>query len=139
MDYVSGFMYSPDHQKVVLIKKKQPKWQSGLLNGVGGKVEEGETAQNAMSREFEEETGLETDPAEWRLFSIITDKSRNDIHFFYTTNEDFHKVKTVEAEEVGIYETTHLPHNIIHNLRWLIPMSLDPKLTFTSPIRAEES
>jgi 8-oxo-dGTP diphosphatase len=58
--YVNGFMFSPDHQRVALIHKRQPTWQAGYLNGIGGKIELGETAAEAMVREFSEETGVAT-------------------------------------------------------------------------------
>lgn len=40
--YVLGFMFSTEDrgQKVALIKKLKPKWQAGLLNGIGGKIEQ---------------------------------------------------------------------------------------------------
>ena len=59
MKMVVGFMFSVLKSSVVLIKKERPKWQEGKLNGVGGKVEKGESPFDAMKREFLEETGLE--------------------------------------------------------------------------------
>lgn len=40
---------------------------------------------------------------------------------------------------MGVYEVNNLPHNTIDNLRWLIPMSIDTKLIFSSPIILKES
>lgn len=45
-------------QNVLLIRKNRPQWQAGKMNGVGGKVEPGETPQGAAPRELFEETGL---------------------------------------------------------------------------------
>jgi 8-oxo-dGTP diphosphatase len=56
--YSAGFLFSKDYKQVLLIKKEKPDWQRGLYNGVGGKVEPGETELNCMIREFEEETKL---------------------------------------------------------------------------------
>jgi 8-oxo-dGTP diphosphatase len=42
--YVLGFLFDPSQKDVVLIKKLKPEWQKGKLNGVGGKIEEGESA-----------------------------------------------------------------------------------------------
>ena len=56
--YVVGFLLNYDRTQVVLIRKNRPAWQAGHLNGVGGKIEMGETPIEAMTREFEEETGL---------------------------------------------------------------------------------
>lgn len=46
--------------EVLVIHKDRPKWQSGRLNLPGGKIEEGETVDQAGVREFFEETGLHT-------------------------------------------------------------------------------
>lgn len=66
--YVVGFMFSADLKRVALIRKKRPKWQEGLLNGIGGKRKEGEHPHDSMCREFEEETGLDTNIDEWRSY-----------------------------------------------------------------------
>ncbi len=58
VEYVLGFMFSPDEKKVLLIWKNRPSWQAGKLNGIGGKVNPGETPLEAMEREFIEETGF---------------------------------------------------------------------------------
>src|SRR5437899_9779920 len=73
-DFKTGFTTG-----VVLIQKVKPAWQSGLLNGVGGKIELGETPLDAMRREFAEETGYPV--TDWELF----DARRFDeslVHFF---------------------------------------------------------
>jgi len=58
-NYVIIFTFNTRGDKVLLIKKtKRPAHHVGLLNGVGGKVEEGETGQEAAEREFTEETGI---------------------------------------------------------------------------------
>ena len=57
MDYVAGFCFSECGGRVALIRKLKPEWQRGLLNGIGGKMEPGESLHSAMVREFEEETG----------------------------------------------------------------------------------
>lgn len=57
-EYVLGFMFTEDGKGVVLIQKKKPAWQHGRWNGIGGKIEERETPEKAIVREFEEETGV---------------------------------------------------------------------------------
>lgn len=66
--YVLGFAFIPDRSKVLLIEKKRPAWQLGMLNGVGGKVEQGELISAAMAREFQEETGILTEKEHWASF-----------------------------------------------------------------------
>lgn len=54
---VVGFPFF-DFDGVYLIRKNRPEWQAGMLNGIGGHVEKGETPINAMIRECFEETGV---------------------------------------------------------------------------------
>lgn len=126
--YVTGFMYSPDGKQVVLIKKNQPCWQKGKFNGVGGKIEQGEFPQQAMSREFAEETGVQTLFSDWQCFFILTNPNKYRVYIFYLYSEKFINVKTVEQEEVSILSVDLLPKNMISNLSWLIPLSQDNKM-----------
>lgn len=55
--FVLGFCFDFGYHNVLLIEKNRPPWQAGKLNGIGGKIEEGESPAAAMAREFREETG----------------------------------------------------------------------------------
>ena len=138
ISYVTGFMFSKNIKNVALIKKIKPTWQKGLYNGIGGKVECNETTSEAMAREFEEETGVKTHPDEWRLYTIITCPNEYEISFFFMISDQAYFVQTIEKEVVSIYQINELPENTIWNLRWLIPLALDPKLTFRSPLILNE-
>jgi 8-oxo-dGTP pyrophosphatase MutT (NUDIX family) len=65
--YVVGFAF--DGLKTVMIRKKRPAWQYDSLNGVGGKMEPGETPTKAMEREFWEETGYSISHFDWKHYS----------------------------------------------------------------------
>lgn len=54
--YVLGFVFDSGYHNVLLICKDRPSWQAGRLNGLGGKIEEGESPARAMERELREET-----------------------------------------------------------------------------------
>ncbi|WP_340609469.1 NUDIX domain-containing protein [Xenorhabdus bharatensis] len=136
--YVTGFMFSEDKKHVVLISKLQPSWQKGQLNGIGGKIETGETPQQAMAREFAEEAGINTQPEEWKLFTVLTRPDAYQVNFLYTYDDRVYSAKSVEKEIVNIYEAQLLPDNVIYNLRWLIPMALDEHLRFDRPIEIIE-
>ncbi len=133
--YVNGFMFSEDKKKVALIKKNKPSWQKGLLNGIGGKIEKDETPQMAIVREFEEETGVKTKISDWKLFVIINKDLEYKLYFFVAINNKIFDIKTMEEEEVGIYDTNNLPQKKLFNLNWLIPMSLDSHLNLEEPIK----
>ena len=122
--YVVGFCFNEDGTKVALLKKTKPAWQAGKLNGLGGKIEEGESPLQAMGREFKEESGV--GGLDWKARTVI-----NNDHFSLTVFSCFDdrvfEVQTMEAEEVGIY-CVGATGNTIDNLKWIIPMLLDRDL-----------
>lgn len=142
-NYSLGFMFSEDKTKVLLILKDRPEWQRGKLNGIGGK-EEIDDYNSGMkddyrftqSREFKEETGIDTYVDDWELFCIIkgtetTEKvgtvagSTYSIYCYKAFSDKVYNAKTIESKvpllinswEVGQYIT--LPH-----VNWLVPMAL---------------
>lgn len=122
MDYVAGFCFSEDGEQVALIRKLNPEWQRGLLNGIGGKVEPGESPHDAMLREFEEETGARVEG--WRSFCTAT--TEEDRLYFFTVRGDLDALHSAEDEEVVTVAVDEIPTlNAIPNLRWLIPLALD--------------
>ena len=122
-DYVCGFLFSPDKEYVVLIRKQKPLWQAGSLNGVGGKIEEGETPMEAMRREFKEETGV--DVLYWKEFATLGSGQDWRVHFFTADHPWYSSVRTQESEEIEIHKVADIPRQVmIPNLRWLIPQAL---------------
>ncbi|EGQ7641363.1 NUDIX domain-containing protein [Vibrio cholerae] len=138
INYVTGFMFSQDLLNVGLIKKLKPKWQSGLYNGIGGKIEHDESPYEAIAREFQEETGVETKPDEWKLYVTLTRPDIYRVYFLCMISDKVHNIRTTEEEIVKLLPCDALPKNVIHNLRWLIPLALDKSLSMTTPIYIEE-
>ncbi|MPY21593.1 NUDIX domain-containing protein [Shewanella psychropiezotolerans] len=136
--YVTGFMFSDNLQNVALISKIKPAWQKGLLNGVGGKIEHSETAEEAMAREFMEETGVNTNPEDWKLYTILSRPDEYEVNFFYMRDDRVYSVRTIEKEKVDVYQSNFLPDKVIWNLRWLIPLAQDSALQFSQPLRIYE-
>lgn len=122
--YVVGFMFNPTEDAVLLIRKTHPDWQKGKLNGVGGRIEESESAAEAMRREFLEETGI--DHADWRKFCVLGDARNWQIHFFFAVGP-IGKAEELTDERPEIHCVSALPTNTIPNLKWLIPMALSMK------------
>lgn len=124
--YVLGFAFTRDRRHVVLIEKTKPAWQAGKLNGVGGKVEDGETYAQAMMREFTEETGFIV--GGWRHYATLAFDDA-EMAVFETTFEPptswFCTVEWPTEETPTIVDTSRLPKNTMTNLRWLIPMASD--------------
>lgn len=56
--FVWSFSGYKNTAQVLLVQKNKPAWQRGRLNLVGGKIEAGETPEQAALRELEEEAGF---------------------------------------------------------------------------------
>lgn len=117
-------MFSSNMGQLVLVEKQRPEWQAGKYNGVGGKIEPGETDHDAMVREFREETGR--DIPSWTRFCTLNG-DWGTVSFFYAIAEDYSKVETVTDEEITLWEVDFVMDikrkEIIPNLRWLIQMA----------------
>ncbi|MBQ3569573.1 MAG: NUDIX domain-containing protein [Methanocorpusculum sp.] len=83
--YVLGFIFTADESgllDVLLIRKHRPEPQVGKLNGIGGKVEDGELPVLAMCRECEEEIRLTFHQHDWTEFGTVQGTDFK-IHLFY--------------------------------------------------------
>lgn len=124
--YVVGLAFSELRDRVVLIKKKRgPQMLIGKWNGVGGHVEPGEAPDEAMRREFEEETGIgRGEQGTWDHFLTLRGAGW-EVHFFHMfSNDAVLRARTTEDETVGPHYVQGLPNNVAPNLRWIIPMAL---------------
>ncbi|MBN9214705.1 MAG: NUDIX domain-containing protein [Microbacterium sp.] len=120
MDYVAGFLIDPTARTVALVRKRKPEWQRGKLNGIGGKVELGETPHEAMQREFWEEAGLNI--RSWDHFATV-EGAWGQVHFFRAFNEA--TPRTMESEPIEVHRLDAVPYSeCIPNLSWLIPLAL---------------
>jgi 8-oxo-dGTP diphosphatase len=131
-NYVVGFCFDHSCDQVVLIKKTKPNWQKDRLNGVGGKLEEGETPVEAMAREYYEETGVHIPTANWIHFAELAivppdaekESPGNFIDCFCVINES--EVTTTTTEEVDWYDTFKLYlKRTVPNVQWMVPMAAD--------------
>lgn len=125
-DYVVGFAFSADRRKIVLIRKNRPAWQAGKLNGVGGKIEAGETPEHAMAREFFEETGVQTNPAQWTHFTdIIGENGR--VWCYRIFDDAVLNARSTSDEPIVITDASldTLRVDAMSNVAWLAGIALD--------------
>jgi 8-oxo-dGTP diphosphatase len=145
-------MFSVDGLSLALIVKNKPDWQKGLLNGIGGKIEDQDIVINddyngistptqslcAMIREFQEETGVEY--RDWNLFLNMsgnnTDENKTpfSVDFYRCFTDEVYNIRSTTDEEVIIVMVNQLLSlNTIDNLKWIILLALDknPKITKT--------
>ncbi|HRN96339.1 MAG TPA: NUDIX domain-containing protein [Candidatus Levybacteria bacterium] len=126
--YTVGFIFNTSLTKVLLIHKLHPQWQNGKINGVGGKIEPGEDSIDCIVREIREETGLITQKNLWKFAgkNCAPDWEVDFYACMYNGQES--DAKTLTDEKVEWFLLSDLPDNLIPNLKWLIPLTLN-KLT----------
>ena len=124
-EYVLGFRFNENLDEVVLIEKQKPKWQKGLLNGVGGKIEPKEQPIESMVREFKEETSLKTSIKEWVKYSTLVESGVWVVYVYYSIGS-IKNIKSMTNEKVSIIPLGDLSYmKKLSNLTWLIPMAID--------------
>jgi 8-oxo-dGTP pyrophosphatase MutT (NUDIX family) len=104
-----GIIFSADCSNVYLIRKDHPEWQAGLLNGVGGKLEPGETYADCMAREGKEEAGYAGD---WNHLGSMRGDGEDafQCEVFYSVMEKKTKEpKTTEKEPIEMHPVADLP------------------------------
>lgn len=125
ISYVLGFVMWGD--RVLLIRKNRPAWQAGKLNGIGGKVEAGESPRAAMVRECWEETAIHTTAADWRLFALM-DGTGWDCSCYVAEIDQVWNHRSVTDEILGVYDTKMVPPTALPNVPYLIAMARDKDL-----------
>lgn len=138
--YVLGFMFDTTTQRVLLIRKCRPAWQAGKLNGVGGKLEAGETPLEALVREVSEEAALDTAPAQWRYFGVMAGTDFQ-VHCFETRDDRITEFKSLTDE---ILELVPVDMELIgregqHGLAELVKRALNTEGPFLHPSTESQS
>lgn len=129
--YVLGFLFGENPtRRIALIRKNKPEWQKGLLNGIGGKVESGESPYSAMVREFHEETGVRIERG-WLAYCTMRSANFQCDVFKVTDSDALLKVATTTDEEVvvvfphAVLDPKPWLHRSVSNVPWLIAMAMD--------------
>lgn len=128
--YVLGFYYIKHEDMLLLIKKRSDcpvKPVRGLLNGIGGKVEPGETPIEAMGREFREETGI-LFAEDWKPVIQMAGKGWR-VYVF--CSQGWERPRRFETREgrLALVRPDDLPlDSCVPNLSWLVPMCFDGEI-----------
>lgn len=139
-DYVVGLAFrkkDPERDEAVLdyygfdavlcvLKLRGPDRVLNRYNGIGGKIEDGEEAIEAMVREFKEETGIDTSETSWRYFANLAG-TWGRVFFFANYEGDLEEPIVSPTDEFVSYRPLDEP-KLVDNLRWLIPLALDPTI-----------
>lgn len=126
--YVLGFCFGSDG-RAALIRKNRPAWQAGLLNGIGGKMEAGESAPEAMEREFREECALQVGAAQWRLAGTMREPGIFEVYVF-CARSNLDGICSATDEQVELHSAAELMESgwsgCVGNLEWLMALVSDP-------------
>ncbi len=127
--YVLGFAFEQREElgqgktcHALLIQKERPDWMAGKWNGIGGKVEQGERAYDAMVREFREETGIESVKEDWKHVIHFWPGDHGYIDIYRTTSVKIDQAKSMTDEHVAILNVDSPPDNMMSNLYWMLPL-----------------
>lgn len=114
--FVVAYVFD-ENENVLLIKKNRPTWQAGNYNGIGGKIEEGETPLVAMIREMKEETDLFI--REWFLTEkrIFDNGVELNIFCTYIESSKLKQYKQMTDESLDIFNIHNLPTNLITDVK----------------------
>lgn len=125
INYVCGFLFDEKGELVLLIKKNRPAWMAGKWNGIGGKIEVGESAIGAMHREFEEETAITG--LDWTCFASLDGRDFK-VEFFSAKSQIIAYARKMTDEEIAAFYVRNLgysPSTLVSNLPVLISLALD--------------
>lgn len=130
-DYVVGFAFRRGNSQVALIRKAKPEWQAGMLNGIGGSIEEGETALQAMIREFKEETGQSGPASLWTHIAQI-EASTYTLAVFAAYDCDSWNIESVTNEAVDWYDVNAIvdsrtQYRPLPNVPWKVLFAIEYK------------
>ena len=128
MNYTLALLFTPIASAVLLIRKRnKPVQHIGLYNGIGGKIEPGESSMEGMVREIDEESGVKVAPCQLEKFAVMRG-SKFQVHCYRGFIQEVTTFKSIFTEEglveaVALSELDEIP--TITNLKWVIEMALD--------------
>ena len=126
--YTLGFVFNDSLKRVALMEKKRPDWQKGRLNGVGGKIEPGESSIACIVREVREESGLESKSRDWTHIALLKGLDWKMDVYAYSHKGKESAVHTLTDEKVRWFDVMRLPRTALANVPWLVNLSKDKLL-----------
>ncbi len=131
---VETLLYIIKNGKILLIEKKRGLGK-GLYNGVGGKVEKGETPIQAAIRECKEEIGVEPKNVKWRgVIEFINDGSvYSYVHVFIA--DDYHgEIRETDEAKPEWFPLDRIPYDRMweDDKTWLPVILKEKKMIYAS-------
>lgn len=143
-EYVVGFVFNEQLNEVLMLKRSKEPYRN-LFNGIGGKVEANECFEDAMNREWKEETGLQDTP-EFTFLNTLTFGNGITLHAFYgiykkefapiqvPINSDEGQINWIDIYKENLFNAAH-PRmagegNIAYFLRYAINVEQEKRLNW---------
>jgi len=122
-DAVLGFAFDPEFRQVALVRKEHPEWMKGLWNAPGGRIAPGESAIQAVAREFFEETGQATQAMAWMPFLTLDTPGYN-LSCFWAVLDPL-RVVTTGAEQAVVDAVDYVVEgrDLVRNTLWMLMMA----------------
>jgi 8-oxo-dGTP diphosphatase len=131
--FVLALLFTEDRRQVVLMRRTRPAWQAGRVNALGGGMMMAESSAEAARREVLEEAGV--DVADW-VEVLVWEDAEYRMHVVRALSERAREARTMEDQEIFLADIEALPPNVIDNLRWLLPLSLDADVDLPIVVRS---
>ena len=117
---ILAFIFSKDLSKILLNKHLDK------LDGFYYQQKEKELSNVDISKNIFEETGLEIKPSSWRLLVSLQNIEKVWKTDILMTIADIEK--SLHIEKNTIVTINNIPTNCHPNLRWLLPLAIDPTI-----------
>lgn len=102
-NYVVILLFSKDYEKLLLVKRNKKPYPN-MWNGIGGKIEVGETPIEAAIRECKEETGLDMINPKLLVTYVYPESNPVNSNTHLSVIYDFIDIEEVEDNYEGHYE-----------------------------------
>ncbi len=105
IDVVAGVIFFGE--KIILAQRKKGDPLEDKWEFPGGKIEKGETPQQALKREIKEELGIEIHP-EKEMFKITHRYPDKTVHLYFVKAQAFEEPKNLDCQDVKLLYPTEI-------------------------------